>query len=312
MESNPASVPLRDPKTWGTIPKLFQDLCDCGNLTGSDAVDCLRKTPAQSIAYLELAALADSFQYISIDGMPWTPTINGKDGLFKQQPVFAYQSGTIIDIPFIMGTNLNESALFVYITFPFKLTGYEYYPVLVDLYGEDDANKIIKYYNISLLNDEDIRPIVARLATDVDFRCPSRNMTASATKYNTNSAFFYHFIHVSGWNSLFYPGYSQCNNAVCHGNELPYVFDASSTSPLSGSWSTQEIQLSQLMQWYWGTFAKNQNPSNGNGHGNTWTSYNDQTQPTMMFDINESKIVLNYDTVTCNFWDSMNYTWIYS
>ena len=43
--------------------------------------------------------------------MPYGPTVDPK-GLIKKQPVFAFMDGDILDIPFIAGTNQNESLTF--------------------------------------------------------------------------------------------------------------------------------------------------------------------------------------------------------
>merc|ERR1712060_395553 len=157
--------------------------------------------------------------------------------------------GDILDIPFISGTNQNESNIF---WDPIPTECFEVSIELDDLFGTADAKKVREKYGIPK-GFGDCRKQSKQFQTDSIFRCGSRNMTASASKYRAakgkGSVYWYHFNHVPSWGQDVHC--AQPNGGSCHGAEVSFVFGT-----LPEKATKDENQLSDMMRLYWTSFVK--------------------------------------------------------
>lgn len=148
-----------------------------------------------------------------------------------------------------------------------------------------------------------------QIVTDYIFLCPTRKSARSGT--SANSKFWmYVFDHVtsdpSAWSGLTY-----CYQHVCHGAELPFVFDSAPVTNLT--LSLPEKLLSNRMLCYWGTFAHNGDPSS---RAQQTTFCREQRLPAWPRYLNSSGWLVMNLTVhmraqiatrshMCDFWDTL-------
>ena len=65
------------------------------------------------------------------------------------------------------------------------------------------------------------------------------------------------------------------------------------------------------MQSFWSNFSKNFNPGTSYiDYTLSWPKFESQSQSTMLFDVPKSSIANKFDTINCEFWNSLNYNWI--
>ncbi len=86
-------VPYPTPNWWSSRSLKFEQDCGCNYTNNStQQLNCMKSIDANVI-------LKNTHE------MYW-PTV--KTELFKDQPIFLYQNGDILDVPFIIGNNLKE------------------------------------------------------------------------------------------------------------------------------------------------------------------------------------------------------------
>lgn len=96
-----------------------------------------------------------------------------------------------------------------------------------------------------------------QIVTDYIFLCPTRKSARSGTSEGSK-VWMYVFDHVMS-DPTVWSGLTYCYQHVCHGAELPFVFDSAPVTNFT--LSLPEKLLSNRMLCYWGTFAHNGDPS---------------------------------------------------
>ena len=241
-------------------------------------------------------------------------------GVLKDQPIFAFQEGKYLkDIPIIAGVVKNEGNLFVWSAFPDPLSKDEFEGFIAICFDNvHDAEKVLEYYSsYNVTNQSDYRPLLSIIATDSLFRCATHNVSNAVALDTQNKAlnYMYHFNHIASFDQVAYPHDSECWNAVCHGSELPFIFEPN-LSPVNSSYTAPEWQLAQTMGFYWSNLAKYKVPGNGNPNRKVeWVMFGGgDTQNEMIFNVNNTnngvRIEDDYDVTICDFWDSLSYNWI--
>jgi carboxylesterase type B len=144
------------------------------------------------------------------------------------------------------------------------------------------------------------------MANDYIFFCPTRNATMNAAKsaaplwtYAFNQSFSF-----PAWG----PDYAFCNGHVCHGSELPYLFN---TAQLLGyKFTPQETELTQVMSNYWANFAMTGNPNLGPFRTPvSWPQYN-STNHYSSLNMSPPNYRIVSDALVsknCDFWDQIGY-----
>eukprot|EP01083_Nonionella_stella_P003640 10481_1 len=319
MESEPFGLPIRDLKTWGTLPNNFYHNLGCDDdRFGHDERafwECLRNKTVSEVVNAQTITqdnLFNEFDHFWDLFLPWTPTA-GTD-MYSEQVFWSFQNGEYVDIPYVIGTVANEGVLFVYETFPDGMTELEIVALMELLVGDDDSRAILKQYPLpSRQNTTDYRPYASLLIGDGLMRCPSWNVTMQHSVHkNTNkfenNAWVYHFNHVSSFNAKFWgQNFSYCDSVVCHGAELEYVFNANG-APVNITPNEDEFILAQTMQIFWGNLATDHDP--GTSFNLKWKEFELKNQFELIFDAPGTRLTANYDNVTCQFWNMLNYNWI--
>ncbi len=314
-ESPTLGLPLRSPESWGTLPTTFSQQMGCNPATMSreQRLRCLRRANVSMIVDIQTSSNNDDPQsgWTAIKkGMPWTPTV-GRGSVIPKQPLFAFQSGDYnVDIPLMTGTNTGEGFLF---DLPFV----DYESVqsrLQDIFGVDDASKVMAFYNISNEGSlHNLYRVFGDIRTDWWFRCPTRNVMASMD----NMGYFYHFGYIESFVKHLFYWKPECWTECCHEQELPAVFNPD-LSPINIQMTEQEVLGSNQIQFMWSNFAWTGDPAEGPHAHKLWAKWTDfgsdssESQRTLM--INGMKpggfaMVNAPDAVACTFWDELGYKW---
>ena len=75
----------------------------------------------------------------------------------------------------------------------------------------------------------------------------------------------------------------------------------------------QERLLAEQFQNYWSNLANNYNPNQGHSVNLNWNSYDNDERDILYFDVgNKMSIESGADREICDFWDSLNYDWLFS
>jgi len=233
--------------------------------------------------------------------------------LFPTQPLLLFQQELYRDIPFIIGTVMNEGVSFIYQAYPDGLSLEELDETLTMLVGVDTTVEIRFHYPLPT-NTTDYRNYLSTITTDGLFKCPTRNISAAHYSYNKlqSNIYMYHFDHVSSFNDNGWGvNYTECDDVVCHASELPYVFHPD-LSPIDSNYTKAENTLALAIQDYWYSMSNTLNPNDGNSKNIFWQVFNLGSEMSIEFQTNNIVMQSQVDMQEskCAFWDSTNYHWV--
>jgi len=227
--------------------------------------------------------------------------------VITQQPIDAYRNGDYnTKVPVLLGTNSQEGVMFVYgaidaILGPEPLPVVDYVAIITVMYKEDFAAVLDLYP--AILNGDNKMPL-AQVVTDYLFYCPNRQAIGEIAV--NVPAFMYYFNHSLSFNA-WGPSFNFCQPYVCHGAELPFVFN----SAISGgfNFTAQEEQLSVDMVNYWTNFAHSQSgsPNTGLPVPTTWPTYSNVTRQAITLATPVPLINIDLRNQYCDFWDTVGY-----
>lgn len=295
IESSPYSLPLLKPTEAAKHYDVFAKDAGCS----SSDKGCLYSLTSDEVVAAEVQAQ----QKLWLDRplvmfFPWTPNIDGNE--MPDDPFTAINAGNYHKVPVMIGNVAEEGWIFVFEAFP-KLNRIEA-AALVDVIfgGHHEPAMIFEQYPLPP-DADDYRPYIATLASDFVIDCSSRNVSL---RMRQDGVPVYHYVFDHAWDEhgLWGPNYTFCEGHVCHGAELPFVFDS---APLCNvSFDAPEQRLSSLVSTYWTKFATNLAP--GTVQGVSWPLFNNTTQLSLNFTTHgtgshtRSHIRSSY----CDFWDS--------
>ncbi|MGA8891703.1 MAG: carboxylesterase family protein [Anaeromyxobacteraceae bacterium] len=227
---------------------------------------CLRALPLAHVLESQLAAwgprdsICNGLQTV----IPWQPVI---DGTFVQkEPIEA-----LIRKPILLGSNLTESIPFVLPWFPADpFEGAFAYPALLAmLFGDVHAAAIYAAYEVEYGT---LAPLakMEHVVTDYLWTCFNRALARRAAAAG-QPAWRYHDLHhgsFSVWTNPYEATQGKTatacatSPAVCHADELPFVFgNPSDMKMVQQSFTPDEASLSAALQGYWIQFARTGNPN---------------------------------------------------
>lgn len=304
MESNPLALPYKSIAEAKTVGAQFANDAGC---TGSNdkIVSCLRNKSVADLITAELQG--DLTQGLSpLEGlMAWTPALdngNWGDPLFLGQPLHG-----ALAVPMMLGTNQDEGTLFIALMkqaqgWP-SIPGYLYPLVLGKLFDSATTQQIPNYSRYACAPAAlDCSQQLSNVFTDYVFSCPNRYLAVKTARTATApNLYAYSFTQVSSFN--FWSGVADCNGKVCHGDELPYVFNTPSAVCKEDKFTTAEQGLSKSMGGYWTSFDKNHAPA-----GNVpWSPFG-SAKNTLQLAVNPKNTIDPFRALAnCDFWDSVGY-----
>jgi carboxylesterase type B len=255
MQSNPLGLPYKttdEQSAWG---QAFAEKVGC------DDVACLRALNATAIGIAENGVVHVDFDHPLGMALVWTPNIDGKGGQFPMPPLDAFKQGLAAPLPVIMGTVQNEGNIFVYEIIQ-HLNDVEYAAVLVGLFGDRALEVWDQYPPSTFLGDQ--FQLVSRLVTDYVFECSTRHALRSLADGNKDAAWLYRFNQMLSFSQWAWGNnFPECWDEVCHGEELPYIFNPIKFVP-PANFTADERALSSLMQTFWTNMARAGNPNKPN------------------------------------------------
>ncbi|CAH1240711.1 NLGN4X [Branchiostoma lanceolatum] len=294
-------------KTQFEAIRLGNEVTKLANCSAGD-MKCLRSKPADDILRASESVgtyIADPFRLLEIF-LQWGPTVDGD--VLPRQTVDSFAKGQFQRKPFIVGTVGEEGVLFIYGAFGKPMS-----KVVLDaaalafLRGKGPA--ALREYNPPQASD--YRPVLSHAVTDWVFECATRNIIRNAVASGENDVWLYVFDHVWSFKSVWHDQ-SYCNGHVCHGEDVPFVFQTPLLVNLS--FTADEQVMSDTMAYHYGNFAHTGDPNKPSRYVHTtgnvlksplnWPRYNEGNQfPNMNFTTPQNVMVHDYNKEKCDFWD---------
>uniref|UniRef100_A0A8C7I4E7 Si:ch73-89b15.3 n=1 Tax=Oncorhynchus kisutch TaxID=8019 RepID=A0A8C7I4E7_ONCKI len=304
FQSLPFSIPL---KTRHDALKLGRDFARQANCSVSDIV-CLLSLSPQAVLAAQMKSsskVVNPFRFLEIFET-WGPYVDGE--LIKEQAVTAFQKGHWQkEKPVLLGTTSEEGVIFVYGVFTKPVSAVECTVYTAAIFKQHALRILHKY--LPLYKDIDRRDMLAQIVTDYVFLCPSRKAARAGTKVGS-AVWMYVFDHVISDHSV-WSGLSFCYEHVCHGAELPFLFNTASMANFT--LAPPERLLSNRMLCYWGTFAHTGDPASRMQQSGfcrqqrlpAWPRYSDTSSWLVMnFTVRSHAQVGTRDHI-CDFWDKL-------
>ncbi len=311
MESNPLGIPYKTLEQARKLGKDYSILLNCSDL------QCLRQKSACELVVQEnspcliptIPPLSRTARLSSV--FHWAPVFDGSP--LSGQPMANTDN---LKMPMLLGTNRDEGVLFASllsqpkseapVACPFGLgalpldvtkpTGYK--TLLGFLFGPLNVLTVQKRYPCSIGS---CTIPLANVITDAFFTCPNRKFATQAG--STQNLYMYLFDQVtSSFNFWEFPNKEvpDCKGKVCHGDELPYVFNTAQA--LKKDFNSTDEALSQTMGGYWASLAKSQRP------GSAWPLFNPNSKTYLVLKENSSPANDPLAaTANCTLWDDIGY-----
>uniref|UniRef100_A0A3P9JR45 Carboxylic ester hydrolase n=1 Tax=Oryzias latipes TaxID=8090 RepID=A0A3P9JR45_ORYLA len=304
LQSLPFSIPL---KTRHDALKLGKHFAQKTNCSVSDFV-CLLSLSPQAILTAQMktsAKIINPFRFLEAFET-WGPFID--EELIKEQPITAFQKGHWQnEKPVLMGTTSEEGVLFVFAFFNKPVSALESVVYVTAIFKQHALRVLHKY--LPLYKDADRRTMLAQIVTDYVFLCPSRRSARAGTVAGSH-LWIYTFDHVASDHSV-WSGLTFCYQHVCHGAELPFLFDSALVA--NYTLSLAEKLFSNRMLCYWGAFTHTGDPSSRvqqtafcrEQRLPVWPQYSDISEWLVM----NLTVLLHAQVETrnhiCDFWDQL-------
>ncbi|XP_014859070.1 PREDICTED: cAMP-regulated D2 protein-like [Poecilia mexicana] len=252
LQSLPFSIPL---KTRHDALRLGKDFAKETNCSASDFV-CLLSLAPQAVLAAQMktsSKVVNPFRFLEVFET-WGPHIDGE--LITEQAITAFQKGDWQkEKALLLGTTSEEGVLFVYGVFAKPVSVVEATVYIAAIFKQHSLKILHKY--LPLYKEADRRNMLTQIVTDYVFLCPSRRSARAGTVAGGH-VWMYVFDHVASDCSV-WSGLTFCYEHVCHGAELPFLFDS---APVANySLTLPEKLLSNRMLCYWGAFAHTGDPS---------------------------------------------------
>lgn len=293
MESNPIGLPFMAPKEGNSLGGRFASDLGCSE---SDAT-CMRAASPTAV----LAAQKKAAKHLNIGDLlqifyPWTPAIDGHNIL--DEPLRLMQRGQVnVPVSFVAGTVQEEGLIFIYMGFSSKMSHLEYDGIVGGIFfNKLQLFKVLKQYPG---HSGDNRVQLARLATDYLFKCPLRSALRGLEGVtNTYQYRFNHSFSFDGWG----PNYTYCDGHVCHGSELPFVFNLQYDSSVV-TFSPGEKTLGNNINAAWNAVAHSDAPT----ATPSWPRYSAANNETYVWMSGGQQFAEQDINSICDFWDEIGW-----
>ncbi|KAJ8261744.1 hypothetical protein GJAV_G00157920 [Gymnothorax javanicus] len=305
FQSLPFSVPLKTRRDALRLGKEFAKLANCST---SD-LQCLLTLSPQEVLAAQIKAgskIVNPFRFLEVFET-WGPYIDGE--LIKEQAVTAFLKGHWQkDKPVLLGTTSEEGVVFVYGVFTEPVSMLECVVYTTAIFKQHTLKILHKY--LPLYKDSDHRPMLAQIVTDYIFLCPARKAARTGAAAGS-SVWMYVFDHAAA-DPRMWPGLPSCYGHVCHGAELPFLFDSASVANFT--LTPPETLLANRMLCLWGAFAHEGDPRAGPQETRfcrqqrppIWPRYSGASSWLVMnFTLPPHPQVGSWDHL-CDFWDKLD------
>jgi len=306
MESNPLGLPFHFRDT----AKENADACMTYLNCAIDDVACMRGKSAEEVLDAQNNAPTLNFNNLFINFLPWSPLVE-EDGEIPQQPLYAMMNGDVTQVPMLQGSVHDEGQLFVFELFTSPLSEAAYNAVILATFGAKNYPQVIRKYPFSVVpGSTDGRDALNVIGTDLLFYCPLRNVTRGyQSKLGTKAipTYIYKFDHVMSFD-CWGPDYQFCVGYVCHGSELPFVFNVF-TDGVSVSYepNADELQLTEDLSNLWTNFITHHNPNVDLTIPVTFPNYVGLPDEIYRMEEPGTEVVNHQRDAFCDMWDRMGF-----
>lgn len=307
LESYPFGLPFHTRESASKNADAMMNYLGCA----VNDVDCMRTKSVDQVLDAQKNAIKLDANTLFINFLPFTPLVE-PNGEIPEQPLFAMMHGSLKQAPILSGSVSDEGQLFVYELFTKSLSKVAYNAIIDAVFGRY-AKDILSYYPFDLVpNNQDGRNVLNVLATDLLFYCPLRNVTRGYQSVLGNDAipsFVYRFEHLISFD-CWGPNYTFCLNSVCHGSELPFVFNVF-TDGVSVSYTptSDEQTLTQEMGAAWANFISFSDPNKGMSVPVAYPLYNSASDSVVELNEPGMKDGSHLRDSYCNLWDRLGFFW---
>jgi para-nitrobenzyl esterase len=184
---------------------------------------------------------------VALSSLPWAPTVDGE--ILPEPPLEAIRRGVAADIDLLVGSNLEETRLFLLTSGGLDNITAESLPGMAAAYGLSKDG--LDAYRAAF-PDASPGDLFSAIQTDWYWRIPAVRMAEAHAQSTRARTFMYEF----AWRSPQMGG----RLGAAHGVEIPFVFDTLGlgTEPLLGPNPPQV--LAEVMHSSWVSFAKTGQP----------------------------------------------------
>ena len=248
-------------------------------------ITCLRAATADDIIHAQ--KIVDS-RVTSLNLLlffeSWVPVID-------HQLVHGQLYQTVLNVsfplkPLMIGTVLNEGTLFIYKKWSQALSPTTYAEVGLAFFGKRFFQVLDRFPPVG---PGDQRDLLSQVATEWVFACSTRIFARHAANYA------YVFAFPPSTSS------SGCQGRVCHGDELPFLFESRWINSTDAG-----RRVSEQMGLYWTNFAKTENPNAPLTVVLPWQQTN-RTDEVYLYFQDPLELRRDYLKDDCDFWDQIGY-----
>lgn len=297
IESSPFPIPYKTRIEALYLGDLLADGLGCGR----GDLDCMAAKSADEIATVQHNIRTKPTSIKLLDFFePLGPFVDGLT--VPHQPLHSMNRGIIPNMPILLGTTTEETRIYVFDAWQKNLTIPVYAAALIATFGPKHAPGILARY--PPIHPRDERDDLQHASTDFIFTCSTRNFSRVSIDHQNKNIFNYVFDHAfsfDGWG----PNFTFCKNHVCHGSEIPYVFQ----SPVANmTLNAQEKVMADELGEYWSNFVKSGDPNVGIKQWLEWPQYSAATNfMSLRFATPSNGILNNVKKDLCDFWDIVGY-----
>jgi para-nitrobenzyl esterase len=259
-------------------------LATAAGCTDSTAVlACLQSKTVQQL----LTALPLRKAFVG-PGDNYSPVIDGV--VLPQAPLDAIASGNFTKVPTIVGTNLNEGALFLYLWGSPLPTSSDIRTILAEFFGMTQVAAIAQHYPV----DSDPSTAFKDLVTDGIFACPARQIARGLSGAGV-ATYLYQFTYPFSLTLL--PSIT-----TTHSFELPFVFR---NAYLGTQLGANDLAVADAIDGYWFSFVASGDPNASRAMGSVmWPAYTTSGDQNVVLDAPTS-VGTHLKQSICDFWDTL-------
>ncbi|CAF0724876.1 unnamed protein product [Rotaria sp. Silwood1] len=283
--AQPPIGPLRTYAEYITPTVLLAEKLNCtiGDLA------CFRTASYQDIV---IAQTAVNSMVTSLKALlffePWLPVI---DNILVHGQLLEMVSNVSFTLkPLIIGTLTEEALGFIYDIWSTPVSPRLYAEVGIAIFGTKFL-KIIERFPPEGPGDQ--RSLLARLATQWIFACPTRVFARKAATY---SYVFGYPLQTNGTINS-----SGCDGHTCHGDELVFLFES-----FWVNLTDADRYMSQTLATYWTNYAKSKDPNQPVQASLRWPKFVRGFEQYLYFQ-DPLQIQEKYLQDDCDFWDTIGY-----
>ncbi|XP_019622849.1 PREDICTED: cAMP-regulated D2 protein-like [Branchiostoma belcheri] len=252
MMSVPFSIPHKTRKEALRLGKYFAEQLNC-SLTD---MTCLRSKKPDDVVDAQEKAFTHIINPLKpIESfMQWGPSVDFD--VVPAPTVDSFVEGRFQKKPFIIGTTWEENIFYVYQAYTQNITSKLKLDEIVATFVQEKAIPILATYKPQ--TSPDYRVILSEIATDWIFTCPTRKVARSAAGKYVTDVWLYLFDHAWSFKHL-WDEFKFCNGHVCHGGDIPFVFQ---TPPLANlTFTPDEQRMADTIVFHYGNFAHTGDPN---------------------------------------------------